>query len=257
MDDVAELVAEDLDFDVPRLVEILLEQDRAILERGLGFLLGGRHAAEERDVVAGDAHPTATTPRRGFNQHGVADEVRELQCFLFARQQAIAAGHGRDFRLLRKLFRFVLVADGVHKASIAALYAALAAEGAVTHFVGPRVGKFVAGDGGEIEANKSMENSPSVLFDALVLPDGDEAIKALARDGHTMEYVKDQFRHCKTILAFGAGRSLLEKAGILAGEKDPGILLVDVDDSENAAPKFIAAITAHRHASRDHDPPKI
>ena len=151
----------------------------------------------------------------------------------------------------------ILVADGVHKASISALYTALAVEGAVTHFVGPRVGKFVAGDGGEIEANKSMENSPSVLFDALVLPDGDEAIKALARDGHTMEYVKDQFRHCKTILAFGAGCSLLEKAGISTEENDPGILLVDVDDAENAAPKFIAAIAAHRHASRDRDPPKI
>ncbi len=152
----------------------------------------------------------------------------------------------------------ILVATGVHKASIAAVHAALAAEGAVTHFVGSRVGKFIADDGGEIEANKSMENSPSVLFDALVLPDGDAAIKTLARDGHTMEYVKDQFRHCKTILALGAGRSLLEKAGIMAGgETDPGILVADSDEAENAASKYVAAIAAHRHPSRDSDPPKI
>ena len=103
-----------------------------------------------------------------------------------------------------------------------------------------------------------MENSPSVLFDALVLPDGEQAIEMLARDGHTMEYVKDQFRHCKTILALGAGRSLLEKAGIMAGgENDPGILLADIDEAENAASKFVAAIAAHRHPSRDSDPPKI
>ena len=73
------------------------------------------------------------------------------------------------------------------------------------------------------KANKSMENSPSVLFDALVLPDGEAAIKTWARDGHTREYVKDQSRHCKTILALGGGRSLLEKAGIMVGrQKDPG-----------------------------------
>ncbi len=152
----------------------------------------------------------------------------------------------------------ILVAPGVHRESLAAVHAALLAEGAVAHFVGPRVGKFVADDGGEIEANKSMENSPSVLFDALVLPDGEEAIEMLARDGHTMEYVKDQFRHCKTILALGAGRSLLEKAGVIAaGENDPGILVADIEEVDNAASTFVAAIAMHRHPSRDSDPPKI
>ena len=152
----------------------------------------------------------------------------------------------------------ILVADGVHLASIAAIHAALAAEGAVGHFVGPRVGKFVADDGAEVEAGKSMENSPSVLFDALVLPDGDQAIETLARDGHTMEYLKDQFRHCKTILALGASRKLLEMAGIsdFSG-KDSGILLAEPTKASSAAPAFIAAIAAHRHPARDSDPPKV
>ena len=152
----------------------------------------------------------------------------------------------------------ILVADGVDRASIAAIHAALAAEGAVVHFVGPRVGKFVADDGAAIEAGKSMENSPSVLFDALVLPAGDKAIETLGRDGHTMEYVKDQFRHCKTILALGAGRKLLEMAGILAAAgKDPGLILAEPDKAAGAAPQFIKAIAAHRHPSRDSDPPKV
>lgn len=107
----------------------------------------------------------------------------------------------------------------MHGPSLKALHGAITAAGAVVHFVGPRVGKFVADDGGEIEANKSMENSPSVLFDALVLPSGGKAIDALARDGHTMEYVKDAYRYCKTILALGASRELLEKAGITSACK--------------------------------------
>jgi catalase len=152
----------------------------------------------------------------------------------------------------------ILVADGANRASIAAVHAALVAAGAVTHFVGPRVGKFTFDDGSEVEANKSMENSPSVLFDALVLPEGAKAIEVLSRDGHTMEFVKDQFRHCKTILAIGASSELLEMAGIpLEDGKDAGILLSEPDRAGKIAPAFIAAMAAHRHDSRDSDPPRI
>lgn len=152
----------------------------------------------------------------------------------------------------------ILVADGVHRESIAAIHAAIVSEGAVVHLVGPRVGKFITADGKEIEADRSMENSPSVLFDALVLPDGDKAVEMLARDGHTMEYMKDQFRHCKTILAIGASSTLLDNAGILAvAKKDPGILLTTPDKAAEAASAFILAVKSHRHVSRDSDPPKL
>ena len=152
----------------------------------------------------------------------------------------------------------ILVADGVHGASIAAIHAALLKAGAVAHLVGPRVGKFIADDGAEIEANKSLENSPSVLFDALVLPDGAAAIETLAADGHTMEYVKDQFRHCKTILALGASRKLLDMAGIVpSAGGDPGLIVAPSAQAVDAASAFIAGIAAHRHPSRDSDPPKV
>jgi catalase len=150
----------------------------------------------------------------------------------------------------------VLVEDGVHHASLVALYSALADAGAVVHFVGPRVGMFVADSGEEIEADKSMENAPGVLFDALVVPDGSEAVQSLLGNGHTMEFVKDLFRHCKTILALGAGRELLEEAGIgSAMDEDPGILLAEGVDAAEIASVFIERVAAHRHLSRDSDPP--
>jgi catalase len=153
----------------------------------------------------------------------------------------------------------VLVENGVDHASLVDLYGTLTDAGAVVHFVGPRVGMFAGSSGGEIEANKSMENSPGVLFDALVLPDGSEAVQALAGNGHTMEFVKDMFRHAKTILALGAGRQLLESAGIgPTMDEDEGILLADgAEAGAGIAAAFIAAITAHRHLSRDSDPPLI
>jgi catalase len=60
----------------------------------------------------------------------------------------------------------------------------------------------------------TLENSPPVLLDALVLPDGQEAVQALAAVGRTNEFVVNQYRHCKTILAFGASLALLDAARV-------------------------------------------
>ena len=152
----------------------------------------------------------------------------------------------------------LLVADGVHHASIAAIQVACIAEGATLHLVGSRVGKFVAEDGVVIEANKSMENSPSVLFDALVLPDGAAAVNTLASDGHTMEFVRDQIRHCKPVLALGASRQLLEMAGSPPSEAvTNGIFWAESNDMVSPLETFVMAVATHRDFSRESDPPKI
>ena len=150
----------------------------------------------------------------------------------------------------------VLVEDGVHHASLAALHGALTDAGAVVHFVGPRVGRFVGDTGQQIEANRAMENSPGFLFDALVIPDGHEAVASLAGNAHTMAFVSDQYRHCKTILALGAGRELLQKAGIEPDmDEDEGLLMADAVNAAEIAPAFIAGVAAHRYLMRDREPP--
>jgi len=152
----------------------------------------------------------------------------------------------------------LLVDDGAEGASLKALHAALAAAGAVPRFVGKRLGSFETTDGDAIEVDATLETSPSVLYDALVLPDGEAAVMGLAEVGQTLEFVKDQYRHCKTILVLGGATALLDKVGISStlptGEADPGLLLREVDDA-GAAEAFIAAIAKHRHVSRDSDPP--
>ena len=57
-----------------------------------------------------------------------------------------------------------------------------------------------------------------VLFDALVLPDGAAGVKALQKVGQTLEFIKDTYRHCKTILAIGESRVLLQAAGTPAAQ---------------------------------------
>jgi catalase len=153
----------------------------------------------------------------------------------------------------------ILVADGVHLASLASLQTALTGAGAVVHFIGPRIGKFTSQDGKlRVEANKSLENSPSVLFDAVVLPDGTDAVRTLGENGLTVEFLKDAYRHGKTILVLGESRSLLEQAGLQQpAASDAGILLCVASEVQGVLPAFTQAIAAHRHAARETNPPKV
>jgi catalase len=153
----------------------------------------------------------------------------------------------------------ILIADGLRAPSIVEVMEAVNKSGGVTRLLGSRLGTVTAAGGEQLEVDATLENSPAVLFDALVLPDGDAAIDALSKDGHTMEFVKDQYRHCKTILFLGAASSLLQKLGISttlpSGEPDSG-LLIGAEKGGNAQ-AFIAAIAKHRHPARDTDPPLI
>src|SRR5690606_40019161 len=126
---------------------------------------------------------------------------------------------------------------------------------AVPRFVAPHIGPVSTADGVAIDADASLENEPGFLFDALVLPDGEAGIQALARDGHTMEFIRDQYRHCKPILVLQASQALLASAGVSpllpSGDADPGIVV------GNDIQAFFLAIAAHRHHERETDPPAV
>ena len=155
----------------------------------------------------------------------------------------------------------ILVADGINGASVSAVQLALSAAGAVACIIAPRLGPVKTTDGEQLEASATLENSPPVLFDALVLPDGPDGVTLLAEFGQTQEVVTNQYRHGKTILAIGASKALLDRAGIApslpSGRTDPGILLTSVDLVDEGTAGFIAAVGQHRHPARETDPPRI
>ena len=154
----------------------------------------------------------------------------------------------------------ILVADGVAGAPLTALAERLTAGGAVPRFVGSRFGAVDASDGASIEVDVTMEAMPAVLFDALVLPDGPDAVERLGDDGRTLEFIKDQYRHCKPILALGTAADLLDKAGVPvnlpSGEDDPGLLQGEADD-HTLTDAFVQALAAHRRFERETDPPRV
>ena len=154
----------------------------------------------------------------------------------------------------------ILVADGVDLTSLSALHTTLSGAGAVPRFVGLRLGQ-VAGSGGNMDVEVTIEAAPSVLFDALVIPDGEAAIEALMQQGPAIEFLKDTYRHCKPILVLGRGADLLIKAQIPetlpSGEPDSGLLHFDAAQIAQATAAFAAAIGKHRHFARYSDPPLI
>jgi catalase len=153
----------------------------------------------------------------------------------------------------------ILVADGCDADTLTAVSHRLTDEGAVPRFVSTTLGSVQPQTGDEIEVDVSLEAAPAVLYDALVLPDGAGAIAALRGDGHTLEFIKDQYRHCKPILALGASDQLLKACGIDRtlpnGQPDSGVLASS--DPNTAADDFVAAIARHRHFDRETDPPRV
>jgi catalase len=155
----------------------------------------------------------------------------------------------------------IFVADGVKGRQLIVLASRLAADGAVPRFVGSRLGTVTAEDGGGIEIDVPVDAAPSVVFDAVVLPDGTKAVRALAADGRVLEFLKDQYRHCKPILILGGASALVEKAGIPqtlpSGDADPGLIRAASGSEKKAAAAFVAALAAHRHFARETDPPRV
>jgi catalase len=154
-----------------------------------------------------------------------------------------------------------MVANGFNGAAAKAIHAALVEGGAVPRYVGARLGTVASEDGEPLEVEVTFETMPSVLFDALVIPDGKEAIKTLSNVGQAAEYIKDQYRHAKPILVLGEGVDLLKGAGVpsklLSGAPDPGLLVVESASVAKAIPVFAKAIARHRHHEREMDPPVV
>jgi len=155
----------------------------------------------------------------------------------------------------------ILVADGVDRTAALALHKAVADEGAVPRIVGIKLGEVQSSSGDPLEVEISMETAPSVVWDALIVPDGEAAALALSQSGHALEFLKDQYRHCKPILLLGAATGLLARTGIPAalpsGKADPGLLQFGGDETGTAILAFMDALAKHRHFERETDPPLV
>ena len=152
----------------------------------------------------------------------------------------------------------LLVADGADLATLRTIYDALVDGGAGPRFVGVKLGRIGSAAGDSIDIEATLETMPAPLWDAVVV---EASCNALARVGHAVEFVKDQFRHSKAMLVVGDASALLRAAGIGAEgpPSDPGFLRVTPSDAatRETLAAFIRAVGRHRHHEREADPPPV
>ena len=154
----------------------------------------------------------------------------------------------------------ILAANGVDETSLNTLYDAILMQGGAPRVVSIKLGTLETLQGNTLDVETTMESMPNVLFDAMVIADGETSIDNLTMDGRTFEFLRDQYRHCKPILLPAPAKHLLEKAGIAtvlpSGAPDPGLLVADVLNAEWIE-KFITTLGQPRDYSRETDPPLV
>ena len=231
--------------------ELSKVQTAAIRERMVSGLM---NVAPElaTAVAAGLGITTMPAPMPKVRQKKVRPEVTESKPLsLFARP-------GDGSIRARKIA--ILVADGVDGDKAKAIADRLITEGAVPVFVAPRLGA-VASSGTAIQADASLEVAPSVIFDAVVLADGDGSAAVLSADGRALEFLKDQYRHCKPIMVLAGALPVFDRAGLPralpSGKPDSGLVIAAGDAGEPPTDAFIRAVAAHRHFDRETDPPMV
>ncbi|HUR41966.1 MAG TPA: catalase, partial [Verrucomicrobiae bacterium] len=230
--------------------ELTKVQTQAIRER-IVSMLANVDDVLAANVAAGLGIPVPPAQPRALARPVKPEVTESAALSLFARpgDGSIA---GRRIALI--------VCDGVQGEPLRAVHRSLAREGAVPRFVGLRLGAVQPEDGEPLHVEITLETAPSVLWDAVVLPGGDAAAQTLAQAGQVAEFIKDQYRHCKPLLAIGASSALLEAAGASVtlpdGKPDPGVVLAK-SASKDAIARLVAAIARHRHFEREIDPPPV
>ncbi|MEO6542545.1 MAG: DJ-1/PfpI family protein, partial [Nitrospiraceae bacterium] len=157
----------------------------------------------------------------------------------------------------------ILAGDGVDDADLNDMKKALLAAGAQAKVVAPRLGTLISAKGAEVPIDFSFLTSSSVLFDAIYIPGGNKSVAALEQEADAAEFVKEAYKHCKTIAATGAGGRFLRDACVgrdhvgwsdQEGDQntgDGGLIIGHEGDTRGVAAKFINAMAQHRHWERE------
>ena len=85
----------------------------------------------------------------------------------------------------------VLIADGFDLAPYNAIKGALDSAGAIVVTIGCRRSKVMPASGNSIIPDHFLEGSRSTLFDALLIPPGDQHVKTLLGSGRAIHYIRE------------------------------------------------------------------
>jgi catalase len=152
----------------------------------------------------------------------------------------------------------ILAADGADASSIRVVKDKLSAEGAVVEIIAPRGGFLTAANDEQIEVDQSFLTAASVLFDAVYVAGGANAVATLEAEANAVHFLNEAFKHCKPIAAHEDALQVLE-ATYFSKKLPPdyreetvlaeGILVGDATDK--FATLLVKMIAQHRFWERE------
>lgn len=189
-----------------------------------------------------------------------------------APAEEVTRNHGRSspalsqantvFDSVRSRKVAILVADGVDAGGVRQLADALRERGAIPELLAPQDGAVRGVGGEELLVDRAMNTMASVLYDAVVVPGGEQSVQTLSGDGYAVHFVAEAIKHAKPVGALGAGTVLVERtangSARVTGDgsvtTDRGV--VSAAGADGSVPQeftesFCAALVQHRAWERD------
>lgn len=157
--------------------------------------------------------------------------------------------YARDKHVVKSLKVSVLVADGVSMESVGALCKILIQAGVHPQIIAPHMGTVAMAEGQTLMVDGTLEGHPSVLFDAVVVPEGDQSLKTLMMDGHAKYHLAQAYKHLKAIALPGSSKKMLAAADIPEDREDMGLVMRD--SPEETAKALLEAMKMHRVWDRE------
>jgi catalase len=151
-----------------------------------------------------------------------------------------------------------LCEDGFTDDDVAVVKRALETKGAVVEIVSSALGHVKGAAGAAVPVDKTFLTAASVFYDAVYVPGGEDSVALLSGFDEAGEFLREAFKHNKTIAASGEGVELLsELRGVALAEEeskeltdDNGVVTTREGKRGPFANAFIAAIAEHRHFGR-------
>lgn len=140
----------------------------------------------------------------------------------------------------------ILIVDGVNSIDIDFAMKEAVSAGASVKLIGPSAAPVKAADGTTLIPDASMEGMPSIAFDAVFIPGGEDAAKAFVASGTAVHYLLEAYKHLKAIALCGAACELTAR---LALDADDG--LITGRSAQDVFTAFAAAIANHRVWARE------
>lgn len=206
----------------------------------------GQNVAKKMGLKVPDTIDMPINQAIGANMHPIAQQPGDPIHYLESSAALSQTFLSSDTIASRQIA--FLVAPGFDHQNHMKMKQQLEQENAVVHLIAPTGGEITCNAQKQHKIDATLLTTESVLYDALFIPGGQEAVQILSKQGKAIKFINETLKHCKAIAANDQAQRLLELTYVKDFIEDQAIFI-------NKEPsQFIRAIAKHRNWERE---PKV